>query len=93
MAMVTVPIAIIRKFFGMINLTRLNRDHVVVNCDLIEIIEITPDTVLSMTTGQRIMVLESPSEVVERVVAFRRRIAGLPSIENHDGAAHGDLKA
>ncbi len=58
----------------MIQLTRLNRIHMVLNSDLIEHIEITPDTVISLTTGQKIMVRESAEEVVERVVAFRRSI-------------------
>jgi flagellar protein FlbD len=66
----------------MINLTRLNHDAIVVNSDLIEHIDMTPDTVLSMNTGQRIMVLETASEVIERVVQFRRRIARLPSVED-----------
>jgi flagellar protein FlbD len=64
----------------MINLTRLNHEEFVVNADLIELIETTPDTVLTMTTGHRIMVLEAPPDVVERVVAFRRRLAAGPAV-------------
>lgn len=64
----------------MIHLTRLNRIPLVLNSDLIEHIEITPDTVITLTTGQKIMVLESAEEVVERVTAFRRSIhAGVVS--------------
>ena len=62
----------------MIHVTRLNRTAVVLNSDLIEQIEMTPDTVISMTTGQKIMVLESSDEVVARVVKFRRSIAAGP---------------
>jgi flagellar protein FlbD len=58
----------------MIRLTRLNHVPIVLNADLIEHIEVTPDTVIVLTTGQRFMVLESANEVVERVVAFRRSI-------------------
>jgi flagellar protein FlbD len=58
----------------MIHLTRLNRIPMVLNSDLIEHIEITPDTVITLTTGQKIVVLEPAGEVVERVVAFRRSI-------------------
>ena len=58
----------------MIRLTRLNHTPVVVNADLIEHIEITPDTVISLTTGQKMVVLESSSEVIERTVEFRRSI-------------------
>jgi len=46
----------------------------VVNSDLIEHVEVTPDTVISLTNGQKFVVLESPEEVVERVVDFRRAI-------------------
>ena len=42
------------------------------NCDLIEHIEMTPDTVISMTSGQRITVLETDDEVIARVIDFRR---------------------
>ncbi len=58
----------------MIHLTRLNRIPLVLNSDLIEHIEITPDTVITLTSGQKIMVLEPAAEVVERVVAFRRSV-------------------
>jgi flagellar protein FlbD len=60
----------------MIRLTRLNRVPLVVKCDLIEHIETTPDTVIALTTGQKFMVLETPDQVVDRVVAFRRAIYG-----------------
>jgi flagellar protein FlbD len=59
----------------MIRLTRINHDPVILNSDLIEHIEGTPDTVISLTTGSKMMVLESPEEVVERVVRFRRSVA------------------
>jgi len=58
----------------MIQVTRLNRTEVVLNGDLIEQIESTPDTVITLTTGQKIMVLESPPEIIERVVDYKRSI-------------------
>jgi flagellar protein FlbD len=58
----------------MIRLTRINHVPLVLNADLIEHIEITPDTVISMTSGQKFMVLESADEVVRRVIQFRRVI-------------------
>jgi flagellar protein FlbD len=58
----------------MIHLTRLNHIPLVVNSDLIEHIEITPDTVIALTTGQKFLVLETPDEVIERVVRFRQAI-------------------
>lgn len=58
----------------MIRLTRLNHVPLVVNSDLIEQVEVTPDTVITLVTGQKMMVLESANEVVRRVVAFQRSI-------------------
>jgi flagellar protein FlbD len=60
----------------MVRLTRINHAPLVLNSDLIEHIESTPDTVITLTTGQILRVLESAEEVVERIVEFRRRIHG-----------------
>ncbi|HSU59480.1 MAG TPA: flagellar FlbD family protein [Bryobacteraceae bacterium] len=59
---------------NMIHLTRLNHIPLVVNSDLIEHIEITPDTVIALTTGQKFLVRETPDEVIERVIRFRQAI-------------------
>ena len=67
----------------MIHVTRLNHTPVVLNCDLIEQIETTPDTVISLTTGQKIMVLESTEEIIDRVRLFRRSI--IVSKDHNDG--------
>ncbi len=69
----------------MIYVTRLNHTRMVLNSDLIEQIEMTPDTVISLTTGQKIMVLESCDELVQRVVKFRQSIAAGPYITDSDG--------
>jgi len=58
----------------MIQLTRLNHVPLIVNSDLIEHVEVTPDTVVALTTGQKFLVLESAEDVVERVIQFRRSI-------------------
>ena len=58
----------------MIRLTRLNRAPMVLNSDLIEHIDVTPDTVITLTTGQILRVRETADEVVERIVDFRRRV-------------------
>jgi flagellar protein FlbD len=59
----------------MIRLTRLNHAPMVLNSDLIVHIEVTPDTVISLTTGETIMVLETSEEVVERILEFRRSVS------------------
>ena len=62
----------------MIHLTRINRVPLVLNPDLIEHFEATPDTVISLTTGEKCLVLESPDTVVERITYFRRSVVGQP---------------
>lgn len=62
----------------MICLTRLNQTTLVLNSDLIEHIDVTPDTVITLTGGQILRVRESVEEVIRRVVEFRRRIQGVP---------------
>lgn len=57
----------------MIKLTRLNGQEFVVNCDQIETIEATPDTVVALATNQKYVVRESVDELIERVIAFKRR--------------------
>jgi flagellar protein FlbD len=61
---------------AMILVTRLNQSPLIINSDLIEHIDVTPDTVIAMTTGQILRVRETASEVVKRVVEFRRSIQG-----------------
>lgn len=63
----------------MIQLTRLNNNPLIINSDLIKWIENAPDTVLTLVTGEKIVVLESNQQVLEKIVEFRRRIlAELP---------------
>lgn len=64
----------------MIRLTRLSYAPIVLNADLIQLIESTPDTVLTLINGQKVMVLESADEVVERVVNYRRQIHSPPEV-------------
>lgn len=58
----------------MIKLTRLNHVPLIVNADLIEHVEVTPDTVVALTNGQKFMVLETAEEVVDKVIQFRKAI-------------------
>jgi flagellar protein FlbD len=58
----------------MIQLTRINHVPLVLNSDLIEHIEATPDTIISLTNGQKLVVLESIDDIVRRVIDFRRAV-------------------
>jgi len=58
----------------MITVTRINDEEFILNSDLIEYISQTPDTVITLTSGKKLMVKETPEQVVDRVVEFRHRI-------------------
>lgn len=58
----------------MITLTRLNGVPFVLNVDLIEQVEKTPDTVITLTTGNNIVVKESVEAVVEKTIAYKQKI-------------------
>jgi flagellar protein FlbD len=64
----------------MIRLTRINHVPLVLNADLIEHVETTPDTVIAMTNGQKFVVRESAGQVIEKVIEFRRAIAARPEL-------------
>jgi flagellar protein FlbD len=57
----------------MIKVTKLNNSELVINDDLIEFIETIPETMVSLTDGKKIMVKESPDEIIRKVAAFRRQ--------------------
>jgi flagellar protein FlbD len=65
----------------MISVTRLNGVELLVNDDLIEFIERTPETVLTMTEGKKVTVKESVEELLSRIVSFRRSV-GLPEVKS-----------
>jgi flagellar protein FlbD len=58
----------------MIRLTRLNQRPLVLNSDLIEFIESAPDTVITLVTGDKLVVRESADEIMDRIVEFRHRL-------------------
>lgn len=60
----------------MIQLTRLNGHPVMVNSDLIEQVEETPDTVVTLTSGNRIIVRDRMADIQQKIVEFKRRIYG-----------------
>lgn len=58
----------------MIKLHRLNAEEFLVNCDLIEFVEETPNTVVSMISGRKLVVEEPSSEIVRMVIDYKRKI-------------------
>jgi len=69
----------------MIQVTELRGQSRIVNADLIEFIEAAPDTQLVMRDGRRVFVLETPEEVVARVVEYKRRCNQPPAIGPRPG--------
>ena len=58
----------------MIKLTRLNGLLIVVNADIIEYVEANPDTILTLTTGQKILIQDTVDEVINKVTNYKRSI-------------------
>ncbi len=61
----------------MIKVTRLNNSEIVINSELIEFIESSPDTIISLVDGKKIMVKESPDQIIGKVADFKRLSCGL----------------
>ncbi|NLV16978.1 MAG: flagellar FlbD family protein [Syntrophomonadaceae bacterium] len=61
----------------MIELTRINGEKMVINAELIEILEATPDTVVTLTTGKKFVVSEKPEQIVSGIIRFRKLINNL----------------
>ncbi len=56
----------------MISVTRLNGSEMVMNAELIEFIESAPDTIITTTTGKKIIVRNTADEVIKKVIDYRR---------------------
>jgi flagellar protein FlbD len=59
----------------------LDDTELAVNSDLILTVESTPDTLLALTNGERLLVKQTVPEIIERVVAFRRRVMQGPIVQ------------
>lgn len=57
----------------MIKLTKINGKEFFVNSDLIEFVESTPDTIITLTTGKKLIVKEDPEQIVEQVILFKSK--------------------
>jgi len=71
----------------MIHLTRLNSTAVTINSDLIKYVEQSPDTVITLLNGEKILVRESAEEILERIIRFRRRLLAGMSVGSQTAAA------
>lgn len=58
----------------MVRLTKMNKSEFILNTDLIETIEETPDTVITLTNGRKMVVLESAEQIIEKIIEYKRKI-------------------
>lgn len=58
----------------MIRVSRLDGSNLVINCELVEFVEHTPDTIVSLVTGRKFVVRESTEEIVRRVMDYKRGV-------------------
>jgi flagellar protein FlbD len=78
----------------MIKVTRFNHTELIVNADMIEFVEQTPDTVITMLTGRKVLVLESAEEVVHRTITYRREVGPMvPRLEGANAVAQAEEAA
>ncbi len=61
----------------MVHLKKLHGEDIVVNAELIEYVESTPDTTITLTTGHKLMVRETVDELIDKVIAYRRKAYGI----------------
>ena len=73
----------------MIELTRLNGRSMMLNSDLIKTAEASPDTMLTLVSGEKLIVREEIAEVVERILAYRARLLAVVVMRLHH---FGDLE-
>ncbi len=76
----------------MIRLTRLDGSEVTVNCDLIESVERTPDTVVMLSTGRKFVARESVDEVVVKVTEFKRQMGVCPLLRGRQTPGPADRR-
>ena len=65
----------------MIDVTRLNGKEITLNCDLFEIVEETPDTVITLTTGKKIIVKEIRQTIKNLVKSYKKECNSMEFIE------------
>ena len=70
----------------MIKVTRLNGKEYYINFDLIEIIEATPDTVITLRDGKKYVVLETTDEIIDKIIDFKRKVLTHSELTKRDNA-------
>jgi flagellar protein FlbD len=58
----------------MIVVKKINQQEIIVNCDLIEMIEFSPHAVMSLTTGEKIIVDEKREDLLKKIIEYKRSV-------------------
>ncbi len=58
----------------MIKLKTINNKDIVLNCELIENIKLTPDTTITMTNGKKVIVRDSIDEIIEKTIEYKKKL-------------------
>lgn len=64
----------------MVKVTKLNGNDIIVNSDLIEFIESTPDTIITLTTGKKLIIKDTIEDVIAKIINFKKKVFDLPEI-------------
>lgn len=68
----------------MIKVSRLNGSVYYLNCELIETIESTPDTIITLRDGKKLLVSETSEQIIEKIIEYKKRIFDMSSLINKD---------
>jgi flagellar protein FlbD len=58
----------------MVKVTKINGQEFYINCDLMEFIESTPDTIISLSTGKKVIVRETAVDVINMIIEYKSKI-------------------
>lgn len=73
----------------MIPVTRLSGEQYMINSELIESLEATPDTVIRLTTGKNVVVKESIDEIIDKIIRYKQKIFSQTIILNKHSSGNG----
>ncbi|MGM0409710.1 MAG: flagellar FlbD family protein [Bacillota bacterium] len=65
----------------MIEVTKMSGDKIIINAELIESIQATPDTVITLTTNKKILVENEVDEIINKVIAYKKEIASCLNVK------------
>ena len=74
----------------MIQVTRFNGTTIYINAELIQVVESTPDTIITLTSGVKMVVSEKAEEVVKRIIDYRKKTLGQAALNIVNAGKRGE---